>query len=224
MTHGAEVPNSTGLGGGLPGAMVSQRFRAGGEQPRNLGPKPGSLPITPEDLFEVTWQGGGIGDPLDRDPADVLDDLRHGLVTPEEARETYGVVLSGDYGNGASVDAAATVAARRERRAARLGVEPAAVTDPSAVTEAVPDEAVRLGDRLLLVRDEATGQFQARRPVPGRTGPGRHRRGGQGENRTSGARARPGGIRLSRPRADFRLSGSGPFGGREGVRRRRRDA
>ncbi|MFI8092139.1 hydantoinase B/oxoprolinase family protein [Streptomyces sp. NPDC086080] len=165
MTHGAEVPNSVGLGGGLPGAMVSQRFRAGGEQPRDLGPKPGSFPITPADLFEVTWQGGGgIGDPLDRDPADVLEDVDYGLVTPEEAEETYGVVLSGAVGNGASVNAAATATARRNLRAARLGVDPAAVVDPVAVTGAVPDDAVRLGDRLLLVRDADTGHFQVRTP------------------------------------------------------------
>ncbi|MEV6161896.1 hydantoinase B/oxoprolinase family protein [Streptomyces sp. NPDC052052] len=160
MTHGAEVPNSVGLGGGLPGAMVSQRFRAGGGESRNLGPKPGSFPITPADLFEVTWQGGGgIGDPLDRDPAHVLADIHYGLVTAEEARKTYGVALSED---GGSVDAAATSTTRRAQRAARLGVEPAAVVDPVAVTEAVPDDAVRLGDRLLLARDAATGELQVR--------------------------------------------------------------
>ncbi|MFJ2721297.1 hydantoinase B/oxoprolinase family protein [Streptomyces sp. NPDC087437] len=114
MTHGVEVPNSVGLGDDLPGAMISRRFRAGEGQPRDLGPKPGSFPITPADLFEVTWQGGGgIGDPLDRDPADVLNDICYGLVTQEEAQETYGVALSGYSG---SVDAAATSAARRDRQ------------------------------------------------------------------------------------------------------------
>nr|WP_216372802.1 hydantoinase B/oxoprolinase family protein [Streptomyces sp. 6-11-2] len=46
MTHGVEAPNSVGLGGGLPGAMISRRFRADEGQPRDLGPKPGSFPIT----------------------------------------------------------------------------------------------------------------------------------------------------------------------------------
>ena len=35
--------------------------------------------------------GGGMGDPLTRDPAAVAADLRNGLITPEEARSTYGL-------------------------------------------------------------------------------------------------------------------------------------
>lgn len=36
---------------------------------------------------------GGYGDPLSRDPALVERDVRHGLLTRDEARETYGVAL-----------------------------------------------------------------------------------------------------------------------------------
>jgi N-methylhydantoinase B/oxoprolinase/acetone carboxylase alpha subunit len=54
--------------------------------------------------------GGGYGDPLERDPALVLADVRDGLVTVEEARERYRVAISG---NGRSVDEAATAALRR---------------------------------------------------------------------------------------------------------------
>ncbi|MFB6962856.1 hydantoinase B/oxoprolinase family protein [Streptomyces sp. NPDC056309] len=84
MTHGVEVPNSVGLGGGLPGAMISRRFRAGEGQPRDLGPKPGSFPITPADLFEVTWQGGGgIGEQTKNllEPLHA-GNLRHSLSVP----------------------------------------------------------------------------------------------------------------------------------------------
>lgn len=147
MTHGAEVPNSAGIGGGLPGGLIRQRFTPAGGTSRDLGPKPGSFPITPADLFEVTWQGGGgLGDPLDRDPADVLADIRYGLVTTQSAMDTYGVVLDDAQ---AAVDEAATAAARRGIRAARLGVDPAQVTDPVPATGATPGGAVRLGDRLL---------------------------------------------------------------------------
>lgn len=35
--------------------------------------------------------GGGFGDPTERDPEAVLDDVRNGYVSPEAAREVYGV-------------------------------------------------------------------------------------------------------------------------------------
>ena len=87
MTHGLEVPNSVGLSGGQPGGLIAQSFAQGflgrrtggpairpltGDDARDftgLGPKPGAFPMTDQDVFSVTWQGGGgIGDPLDRDP------------------------------------------------------------------------------------------------------------------------------------------------------------
>jgi N-methylhydantoinase B len=59
--------------------------------------------------------GGGYGDPLRREPAAVLVDLRHGLVSPHTATEIYGVVLDGD-----AVDSAATEARREAIRRARI--------------------------------------------------------------------------------------------------------
>ena len=40
--------------------------------------------------------GGGYGDPLERDPQRVLDDVLDGIVSEDNAREQYGVVLSGE--------------------------------------------------------------------------------------------------------------------------------
>jgi len=37
--------------------------------------------------------GGGYGDPLERDPQLVLEDVIEGLVSEQAAREIYGVVL-----------------------------------------------------------------------------------------------------------------------------------
>jgi N-methylhydantoinase B/oxoprolinase/acetone carboxylase alpha subunit len=37
--------------------------------------------------------GGGYGDPLERDPRLVLEDVIEGLVSEEAAREVYGVAL-----------------------------------------------------------------------------------------------------------------------------------
>ena len=54
---------------------------------------------------------GGYGDPLERDPDRVLEDLRQGKVTPAHALAVYGVVI--DAGSG-EVDLAATEARRAE--------------------------------------------------------------------------------------------------------------
>ncbi len=60
--------------------------------------------------------GGGYGDPLERDPARVATDIAYGYVSPEAARETYGVVLTQ---NGA-VDQSATAAQRKALGAQRV--------------------------------------------------------------------------------------------------------
>ena len=147
MTHGLEVPNSTGLSGGLPGSLIRQTLRAKRGPAQQLGPKPGAFPITADDLFEVRWQGGGgIGDPLDRDPASVLEDVRYGLVSPVAAMEVYGVVFTDDA---AGVDEDATRAARRGLRAARLGVRPDEVAEPSPPDAELPAGHLRIADRLI---------------------------------------------------------------------------
>ncbi|MDU9004411.1 hydantoinase B/oxoprolinase family protein [Sedimentitalea todarodis] len=48
--------------------------------------------------------GGGYGDPMKREPLDVLDDVLDGLIDNEAARQKYGVVIH----NGCEVDRAAT--------------------------------------------------------------------------------------------------------------------
>jgi N-methylhydantoinase B len=53
--------------------------------------------------------GGGFGSPLQRDPAAVLRDVIDGVVSPGQALETYGVVLTGDP---LEVDVAGTTALR----------------------------------------------------------------------------------------------------------------
>jgi N-methylhydantoinase B len=112
MTHGAEVPNSAGLFGGFPGSTVSQRFN--GER---LGPKPGTIPMTPADLFEVSWQGGGgFGDPLLRDPEAVAAEVAAGLISAAAAHVIYGVILAER-----AVAHHSTTAERARIRSQRLG-------------------------------------------------------------------------------------------------------
>jgi len=54
--------------------------------------------------------GGGWGDPLERDPLAVLDDMRNGYVSAEAARQEYGVVVDC---KARRVDEAATTALRK---------------------------------------------------------------------------------------------------------------
>ncbi|TRW45795.1 hydantoinase B/oxoprolinase family protein [Georgenia yuyongxinii] len=177
MTHGAEVPNSAGLSGGLPGGTIHQSLARDGRHDtapegalaglydgrtdlipafENLGPKPGAFRLTDQDVFAVTWQGGGgIGDPLDRDPAKVLHDVRRRVVSAAAARSTYGVVLEHDVdGRVTGWDPTATEQARHQTRAARLGrpVEEVVAT-VGQVGPAVPPSGLAAGERWLPLSD-----------------------------------------------------------------------
>jgi N-methylhydantoinase B len=86
---------------------------------QNPAPLPSKLTMTMQkgDLFRHEVAGaGGWGDPLERDPALVLKDVRNDFVSLRAAREDYGVVLAGTP---LTVDAAATAALRGRMRAAR---------------------------------------------------------------------------------------------------------
>jgi N-methylhydantoinase B len=62
--------------------------------------------------------GGGWGDPLERDPARVLRDVRNELVSAEAARQDYGVVIDREHWK---VDETGTASLRAELRARRGG-------------------------------------------------------------------------------------------------------
>ncbi len=60
--------------------------------------------------------GGGYGDPLEREPAKVLDDVLDGFITVDYARGDYGVVLTEiDDGYGWTLD-------KQAKRALRAGL------------------------------------------------------------------------------------------------------
>ena len=66
--------------------------------------------------------GGGYGDPLERDPERVCEDVAEEYVTLDRARKDYGVVLhevDADLGN-YEIDHEATMAERERIRAERL--------------------------------------------------------------------------------------------------------
>jgi N-methylhydantoinase B len=111
-----------GMKGGLPsiphGAWLN-KGRAGG---RWLGAVFSNFPVQTSDAFtRPSAGGGGFGDPLERDPQAVLDDVIDGYVSLERARKDYGVVVSAvdpevdDF----RLDAEATERERARIRAAR---------------------------------------------------------------------------------------------------------
>ncbi|MGE3914352.1 MAG: hydantoinase B/oxoprolinase family protein [Hyphomicrobiaceae bacterium] len=73
-------------------------------------------PILRDDVVVMRSSGGGgYGDPLARDPSLVASDAERGLVSPEAAREVYGVVLDSNH----AIDAAATSRTRGQLAAGR---------------------------------------------------------------------------------------------------------
>lgn len=73
-----------------------------------------------EDMWVFAWAGaGGYGDPIDRDPQMVADDVIAGRVSREWGEEAYGVILT-DGEDTLVVDEAATKAAREKIVADRL--------------------------------------------------------------------------------------------------------
>jgi len=110
-----------GLYGGQPGRPARNVLNPG-PGAREL---PGKLTMTMKggDVFRHEQPGpGGWGDPLERDPARVLRDVRNELVSLGAARDDYGVVI--DVGTW-TVDHARTARRRAELRAQRGSAAPA---------------------------------------------------------------------------------------------------
>ena len=78
------------------------------------------LRVEPGDVVTyVSPSGGGYGDPLDRDPQMVLDDVLDDFIDPSHAHDVYGVVLKPtDDGYDWGLDLSATEARRAAMRAA----------------------------------------------------------------------------------------------------------
>ena len=164
FSYGQAFPTSVGVCGGWPtkcteaavvrGTSVREWFERGeipaslddvGGERTDFEPK-GSYQQGAADLFHCYWQGGGgYGDPLERDPAAVADDVFNGYVSDDAALEIYGVVVDRDAFTWAE---AATEERRRAMREARV----AAVWESSRPGER---EGRRLDEHLLV---NATGE------------------------------------------------------------------
>jgi len=155
-------PRGQGLFGGNPGSLARCRIKTATDLQAALAD--GRLPVAIDevggeeqvlafkgppvamgdwDVLEWTSPGAaGFGDPLARDAAGVLADVRAQMLSPDDALRVYGVVLAEDS---PTIDAAATRNERKLRRSQRLdGREPRDLVEP-------PAGARRVGDLLHLV-------------------------------------------------------------------------
>ena len=139
-----------GIEGGLPSMPHGLSItRAGAEREDWLGSVFSDVPIGSGDVFSrPTAGGGGFGDPLERDPALVLEDVADDYVSIERAAKDYGVVITVVDAEicAYAVDQAATEAMREAIRRQRIDW---LATDPEEV--AVGYRAGKI-DRLDVVR------------------------------------------------------------------------
>lgn len=85
-----------GVNGGEPGQRSRKELVRGDGSRQILASKCDNVKVKAGDLLLFdTWGAGGWGDPLQREPAKVLADVRKGLVSVDGARR-YGVVVAGD--------------------------------------------------------------------------------------------------------------------------------
>ena len=133
---GTKFPQSEGLAGGYPGGVNDYVWVKAPTTGANADPFAQSLsdmvgekvpvswgvfPLMGQDALYVSWNGGGgIGDPLERDPQAVARDVFDRVVSPEAAAKVYGVVLNTD-----GFDPDATRQRRAAIRHGRLAREPA---------------------------------------------------------------------------------------------------
>lgn len=135
---GAAMPTSPGVAGGHPSnavryemirdSDVRERFEHG-EIPADKEDIDGDVEVmppkyqtqqAPDDVYYCLWQGGGgFGDPLDRDPEKVAQDVREEYVSEKEAQDTYGVILDKD----GTVNERETTARREAIREQRLSAD-----------------------------------------------------------------------------------------------------
>ena len=108
-----------GVNGGKPGARARKILEKPDGSQTIVGNKVEDVAVAAGDILHfITWGGGGWGDPLARDPALVVKEVRQGLVTAAGAIR-YGVVIVDS-----AINEAATETMRAEMRAVRPATLP----------------------------------------------------------------------------------------------------
>jgi len=108
---GRTHPPQGARGGGPGGACSSWIIEPDGTR-RELSLDADFVVKPGQKVLSHSCGGGGWGDPRRRDSARVLERVRDGWVSPERARDVYGVVLSGAGSAACTVDEDATAALR----------------------------------------------------------------------------------------------------------------
>jgi N-methylhydantoinase B/oxoprolinase/acetone carboxylase alpha subunit len=109
-----------GVFGGWDGLVASCRKNPDTGQEEMLPAKVTGIPFAAGEFIEFREpNAAGYGDPLERDPALVREDILDDFTTIELAADAYGVVFTDSQA--LEIDAAATDAKRAELRAARKG-------------------------------------------------------------------------------------------------------
>ena len=137
LSSGNATPTGTGMMGGYPGTtneykyvrhsdiqdriesrkMIDDISEVAGE-PVTLQLRQVNFEQLPADVYSVVCSAaGGFGDPLDRDPQKVKEDVEAHSVTVDGAREIYGVVIDSETGD---LDHDATESLRTNARNERL--------------------------------------------------------------------------------------------------------
>ena len=116
LADGAVVPAFGIVGGGAGVPVGSHVVRDGRELPFPTPGKVSGFRLVEGDVVVLQSPGGGgYGDPLEREPGRVAEDVREGYVTAARARDRYGVALRDDL----TPDLAATESLRARLAAAR---------------------------------------------------------------------------------------------------------
>lgn len=104
-----------GVKGANPGARGTKVLKRVDGSEEILTSKCDRIQVQEGDLLLYnTWGGGGVGDPLTREPERILADIEAGLVTIEGAAKHYGVIIADGV-----IDQAATDRRRAEMNAER---------------------------------------------------------------------------------------------------------
>jgi len=153
-----------GIEGGLPARPHGLWMEPEGEEAKFLGAIFSDVPVRPGTHFRRgTSGGGGYGDPLERDPKRVLEDVVDDYVSVERALKDYGVVIDvidedlAEY----AVDTEATARARTGIRAERkqwLEEDPESVAGRFRAGELDEYDVIR---RYGVICDWGTGELLA---------------------------------------------------------------
>lgn len=101
-----------GVGGGRSGTCNRVELDGARDERPSVHGRIARLRLAKGQLIRlVTGTGGGLGNPLDRDPERVLEDARNGFISEEDAEGTYGVVIRHGH-----LDEASTARIRSIRR------------------------------------------------------------------------------------------------------------